>query len=134
MILVYLQFHNLYVPNLRANLLSISELSEEYLLSVLFKHEGGYTFNQEMEFICNNLPRHGIYYVDTNCQSLCADENHVASSAQRDGDVQLWHQELGHVPEDVLKNFGVLRKTWRLRDPTSRKDETKGFQRQKPIC
>ena len=39
--LVYVQFRSLYVPNFPVSLLSISQLSEEYLFSVLFKPGGG---------------------------------------------------------------------------------------------
>ena len=86
-----------------------------------------------MEYIFNILLRHGLYYVDTSCETVCANYNRGAWSAQTVGIIVLWDEKVGHVSDDVLKNLGS-KETWTLRELFSRKNETKGLERQKSIC
>ncbi|KAJ0837252.1 putative RNA-directed DNA polymerase [Helianthus annuus] len=96
----------LVVPNLTKNLLSISKLTEDNLVDVVFSYP--HFFIQDRltkQIIARGSREDGLYVLHNTHQAL------VSNSSCPKASFELWHSRLGHVNFDIinmLKNNGLI--------------------------
>lgn len=86
--------HVLYVPNLRCNLLSVTQLNDNLQSIVTFNSDMCLIQDQMKALIGTGVRRDGLYYFS---------KPEVVSAVGATSDVELWHRRMGHPSEKVVK-------------------------------
>ena len=111
----------LYIPGLRGNLLSVSQLCKNGH-KIVFENHGAKVIGRHNEIIAEAREENGIYVVKTgapdrnatvalNIREDTSEENQLPSTSQK-SDKMLWHRRLGHACEnyvDEMRNTGAVR-------------------------
>jgi hypothetical protein len=92
----------LFVPDLKVNLVSVSQLVQDEQWEVTMHNAGGSVRSKTGELILSLGIMNNLYYIKTD-QHSCFYSNGMTKIK----DIYLWHLRLGHIHEKTLNSMGL---------------------------